>query len=341
MRLSPGQSNARFFQMYAKSAKFLIPIFAVCVSLAASAENISEEKRQIVTQASEQIADHYVNEAARQEMAAALLARMETARFANLESEAFAEALTELLRELSRDIHMRVLFDPTRFEALRSDGDIKDEEAAYWLTVGRKANFGVGKFEWLPGQIGYLEFNSFWTGEQAYRNVSAAAELLQSARAIILDLRRNKGGESDMVRYLVSFFIDNPESILLSTLYDGMTGKTTHDYSVSDLPVARLTERPLFVLISDRTFSAGEAFAEHVRNFELGTLVGTQTAGAAHTVELIPLQYGYVLSLSTGRSLHAVTNEDWEGKGVTPHVLSTSDEALEVAIDLARKAIEE
>jgi C-terminal processing protease CtpA/Prc len=142
-----------------------------------------------------------------------------------------------------------------------------------------------------------------------------------------------------MVTYLTSILLDDAEPRLLGTLFDGMSGETLSEYSVTGLTARSLADKPLYVLIDDRTYSAGEAFAQHVKNFHLGTLVGQTTAGAAHTVELLPIEEGFVLTLSTGRVEHALTGEDWEGTGVQPQVVTEPGDALKTAQELAQRAL--
>jgi hypothetical protein len=97
------------------------------------------------------------------------------------------------------------------------------------------------------------------------------------------------------------------------------------------LPAGRLKGKPLYVLIDGQTASAAEAFAYDVQQFHLGELIGAKTVGAANNNKLVPIAPGFVLSVSYGRPLHAVSEGNWEGKGVAPNVEVPPGQALEVA----------
>jgi C-terminal processing protease CtpA/Prc len=262
-------------------------------------------------------------------------------RYDGLDSTELAAGLTDDLRKISNDKHMRVQFSPERYEALSHGQSAPElaEEIQYWEQQAIANHYGIAEVRQLDGNIGYLKLTSFWVGDEAYRYMDSALTLLKHDDALIFDLRKNKGGESAMVTYLTSILLNDSEPRLLGTMFDGMSGETTLEYSVTGLTKLSLADKPLYVLLSDKTYSAGEAFAQHVRNFHLGTLVGQTTAGAAHTVELLPIDEGFVLTLSTGRVEHALTGEDWEGVGVHPHVITEPDDALQTARDLAQREL--
>jgi len=284
------------------------------------------------------IRQHYVIVESRPRIAGQLDGKLLAGDYAGLAGAALADALTSDLQSLSADRHLRVQYNPARSRALQHTDDADPQaEARYWAGQAVAHHFGIGAVRQFDGNVGYLELTSFWTGDEALRYLDAALTLLRHDDAVILDLRGNKGGESEMVRYLASIFLNDREPRLLDTIFDGMSGTVEREYSSPEPLSALFAGKPLYVLIGPRTFSAGEAFAQHVRNFRLGTLVGATTAGAAHTVELLPLADGYVLSLPTGQTRHAVTGDSWEGKGVQPHVETAPDEARTVALQLARK----
>jgi hypothetical protein len=91
----------------------------------------------------------------------------------------------------------------------------------------------------------------------------------------------------------------------------------------------------LYVLINGQTASAAEAFAYDVQQFHLGELVGAKTVGAANNNKLVPVAPDFILSVSYGRPLHAVSGGNWEGSGVAPDVDTPPEQALEVAQERA------
>ncbi|MFC1719550.1 S41 family peptidase [Pseudomonadota bacterium] len=300
-----------------------------------------DQVSSVVNQVVESIRSHYVLVDKRAEISGFLESQLTDYRYDNLDQVELAARLTDDLRKISNDKHMRVQYSPERYGALSHGQSASElaEEIQYWEQQAIKSHYGIAEVRQLDGHIGYLKLTGFWTGDEAHQYMDSALTLLRHDDALIFDLRGNKGGESEMVTYLTSILLDDSEPRLLGTLFDGMSGETISEYSVTGLTMQSLADKSLYVLINDRTYSAGEAFAQHVKNFHLGTLVGQTTAGAAHTVELLPIEEGFVLTLSTGRVEHALTGEDWEGTGVEPQVITEPGDALRAAQELAQREL--
>jgi C-terminal processing protease CtpA/Prc len=97
--------------------------------------------------------------------------------------------------------------------------------------------------------------------------------------------------------------------------------------------------RPVYLLISKRTFSAAEAFAYDLQALGRAVVVGEPSGGGAHPFEYRRVGTHFVLSLPEGRSINPVTGKDWEGVGVQPDVVVPEAQALEKAQELARERI--
>jgi C-terminal processing protease CtpA/Prc len=87
--------------------------------------------------------------------------------------------------------------------------------------------------------------------------------------------------------------------------------------------------KPVFVLASERTVSAGEALAFHMQNLGLGALVGETTAGAANITNIVPLDHGFQIAVPYARG----EGTTWEGLGVTPDIGGPGDDALKLALE--------
>lgn len=96
---------------------------------------------------------------------------------------------------------------------------------------------------------------------------------------------------------------------------------------------------PIYYLISRRTASAAEALGLGLKSSHRATLVGETTAGAGYFGGVFDVgDPAFQAWISTGRTYDPVSGWDWEGKGVRPDVEARTDEALAVALDLARRA---
>jgi hypothetical protein len=93
----------------------------------------------------------------------------------------------------------------------------------------------------------------------------------------------------------------------------------------------KLTDIPVYVLTSAKTFSAAESLTYILKHMERATIVGEITRGGAHPGGQIALTEGFVVWMPTGRSINPVTNSNWEGTGVVPHIAVPDEAALKTA----------
>ena len=80
---------------------------------------------------------------------------------------------------------------------------------------------GFASYELLDGQIGYIDLRVFSGDAASKASADEAMMALEGARAVILDLRQNRGGAPFMVRYLSAFFFAEPAH-LVTTMMRGM-----------------------------------------------------------------------------------------------------------------------
>ncbi|MET0717953.1 MAG: S41 family peptidase [Pseudoxanthomonas sp.] len=241
----------------------------------------------------------------------------------------FADRITSDLREVSDDRHLSLRVDATAYSAAKAEPGDDAGEDAYYRGLAERSNHGLSELKVLPGNIRYLRITGFqWIDDETGVVYDAAMRFLHGGDAVVIDLRNNGGGSHGAVRYLVSHFLD-PDTLELSFLEGSKppSQSRTLDY----LPAGRLKGKPLYVLINGQTASAAEAFAYDVQQFHLGELIGAKTVGAANNNKLVPIAPGFILSVSYGRPLHAVSGGNWEGKGVAPDVEVPPEQALEVA----------
>jgi len=91
---------------------------------------------------------------------------------------------------------------------------------------------------------------------------------------------------------------------------------------------------PVYVLVSDWTFSGGEEFAYDVQALERGVLIGEVTGGGANPTGPAELGPGFGASMPWGRAENPYTKTNWEGVGVKPDVAVPDEEALRVALEM-------
>ena len=81
------------------------------------------------------------------------------------------------------------------------------------LAVQEEANFSFERVEYLAGNIGYLKFNGFADPNYAGDTVAAAMNFLANTRALIIDLRQNRGGNPAMANLVASYLLSGESPV--------------------------------------------------------------------------------------------------------------------------------
>ncbi len=249
----------------------------------------------------------------------------------------FADRITKDLRDVAHDEHLSLSVNPSAYAAALAPpkGDTGEESFLHRHAI--RDHHGLAEMKILPGNIRYLKITLFeWVPDETGAIYDEAMRFLKDGDAWIIDLRGNAGGESAATHYLISHFLDP------GTLdYTYFAGSKTPEQSLAldYLPAGRLKGKPLYVLIDGGVGSAAEAVAYNIQQFKLGELVGATTVGAANNNQLLPIAPNFILSISYGRPLHAISNTNWEGVGIKPTVECAPAQAVDVAQLLALKRL--
>lgn len=229
---------------------------------------------------------------------------------ASADPAAFSARVTEILQGETRDKHMRVRKRVPNFDT-------------------PTANHGIQKVERLSGNIGYLRVDRFYQAEESRQAFEAALDQLGPCKAMVVDLRENHGG-SDANVLLASYFL--PERTLLNRLvwrkHDPM------DFWAGPSSRPELVQVPVYVLVSRKTFSAGEGFAYGLQQRKRAVIVGEPTGGGANPNRFFPVGNDLEVSISIGRTVNPVSGINWEGVGVQPDVAVPADQALDKVLAL-------
>lgn len=306
----------------------------------------ADRRRSLIETVREKLAEIYPFEEIAERTRAGLLAHLESGRYETVTSPAaFASRVSADMEELSRDRHLDLIYDPelaAELLALARKEVPTGELPASEVEHARWENFGFRELRFLDGGVGYLDLRFFFAARHGGATAVAAMNFLAEAKAVIIDLRRNGGGWDDMVTLLAGYFAspEEPETlaILQSTLDDGYFASVVPAF----VPGRKLTDRPVYLLLSRNTASAAEAFAgilDHLN--EEVILVGEATAGAENPVERIPLDEEWVLKIPCFRKLYFGGRSGWEGRGLTPELEVEAERALETAHRHALRALAE
>lgn len=172
---------------------------------------------------------------------------------------------------------------------------------------------------------GYLRVPSFTVEEG---KLDDQVRKIRESRALIIDLRLNRGGSRDVLTHLAGCFEAEP-----SILAEVERRKKTEQLKIT--PQRTTLGIPLFILVDSETASAAEMFARHFQQNGRAKVVGDTTSGRVNEAKLFPHRSGideivpYAVEVAVGRVAFP-GGEELEGRGVTPDqpCIPTSDDQV-------------
>ena len=248
----------------------------------------------------------------------------------------FATKLTEDLQAVSHDKHLRVRYSNQAIPERGPQREPTAEEREQRRRDLTWVNHGFGKVERLPGNIGYLEFFNFADEELGADTVAAAMNFINGTDALIIDMRKNGGGNPAMVA-LVCSYLFGPEPVHLNDLYWREGNRTDEFWTKKEVAGKRYLNKDVYVLTSKRTFSGAEEFTYNLKNLKRATIIGETTGGGAHPGGGFRINEHFGVFVPTGRAISPITKTNWEGTGVAPDISVPADQALLVARLMAMK----
>lgn len=248
--------------------------------------------------------------------------------------EALADRLTTDLRAIGQDKHLTIWYAPPTDGSEVQTGPTEEQ----MRHVMEARAFGVSHIARLPGNIGYLRLDFFIAAPDAAPIANATMTLLHGSDALILDLRANHGGSPDMVDQLISYFVESRIQLTSIVWRDGGTTHVDEQWTSAEVSGPRFLHRPIYVLTSANTFSAGEQFSYDLKTLKLAMIVGETTGGGANpSNKPHPLGAGFDAFIPNGQAKNPITHANWEGVGVAPDIPAKASDALVTAYVQALK----
>lgn len=324
------------------------PALAAQLAEAAPAPLDAAQKRHVVEVFAAALEQHYVFPDVGLRYAARLREQLRLGAYDRLtDASGFARQVTADLQAVSPDRHLAMI--PSS-RAGRRGPDAADAP----LSTRTSGPPGLEETRMI-GDVAYLRFNQFPGGASA-GDARAFLRAHADARAVVIDSRPNRGGRLDEMNAILPLLFARPSRLYRMEMRAGAetpfqavpmvhpaAGSATlqrWDHTiVPDTAERRLQSVPLYYLVSRRTASAAEALALGLKSTRRATLIGETTAGAGYFGGVFPVGDPALQAwISTGRTFDPDTGWDWEGKGIRPDVEAPVDDALTVALDLARRA---
>ena len=316
----------------------------LAVTAAAAGAAVAQQPAALDAAARQQVIDGaiahmqraYIFEDVAEKMAAALRAHAAAGAYDEITAgPEFASVLTKHLQDVSRDKHLRIIFEPAGIGARQAPATA--EERTRRMQAERRGNFGIHRVERLDGNVGYIELRGFSGSPDAEAAVTAAMNFLSNTDALIFDLRRNGGGSPVTIGFISSYLFDKP--VHLNDFYVRETDRRQSFHTTEAVSGKRYGQsKPVYVLTSNRTFSAAEEFTYNLKNLKRATIVGETTGGGAHPGGVRRITDHFGIWLPTGRAINPITGTNWEGVGIAPDIAVDPAEALPAAhLDALKK----
>ena len=178
------------------------------------------------------------------------------------------------------------------------------------------------------GYIGITEFDDV-TDDQF---LSALDELKEEGmQDLVVDLRNNGGGLVDVTCNILDELL--PEGLIVYT--EDKYGNRQEEYSDAE----HYFDGKMAVLVNGNSASASKIFAGAIKDYGVGTLIGTQTFGKGIVQSLFPLSDGSAIKITVSRYYTPAGNNIHE-VGIAPDIVldkdteSADDNQLQKAIEV-------
>lgn len=182
----------------------------------------------------------------------------------------------------------------------------------------------------LENNIGYIRISNFEAG-CSDETKNAIEQLISSgATSFVFDLRNNPGGLLSELTDLLDYLL--PEGKLLISI-DKAGNETV---KTSDKVCLKYK---MAVIVNENTYSAAEFFAAAMKEYNWGTVIGTQTTGKARSQVTIELSDGSAVHISTHKYLTPDRVDLSEAGGVKPDIIPEAAPEGDAALNTAIKTL--
>ena len=182
--------------------------------------------------------------------------------------------------------------------------------------------------EMLEDNIGYIAITSF--DDVTTEQFMTALDTLESQgmEALIVDLRNNGGGLVSSVCAILDRLL--PEGLIVYT--EDKYGNREEEFSDAE----NYFDKPMAVLVNGNSASASEIFAGAIKDYGIGTLVGTTTYGKGIVQKIYPLSDGTAVKLTVSK-YYTPNGNNIHGTGIEPDVTVELDEDLMYEVEIPKE----
>ncbi len=204
-------------------------------------------------------------------------------------------------------------------------------------------NIGYGN---LPNNLLYINIKGTDGLNEVEKKMEAITQLAASSQGVVIDIRGFYGGYDPVSQYLAGCFASSNELYMTTKKRNGSAHSDfTETFEWYVEPQFEPFSKPIIVLTSRFTQSAGETFDLAIKQFDHVKTLGDTTAGSFSDNPNFDLPNGWMISVSVG-DYRAANGKSYEGIGLAPDeflvnskddLLANKDIVLEKAIELLKK----
>lgn len=300
--------------------KILFLTSSFLVSFSGYAQLSAEQKKQTINSALEIINTKYVSSTIIPELNREIVQNYSKGKYDTISTGMeFAFQLTQDLQKISKDQHLKILFNTNEkiFDQGDKKQDLSGDQKMKNLMV--ENNYSIKTKDILKGNIGYLNIPVFGPLRECADTIVAAINYVKNTNALIIDLRECRGSlDENTIPFIFSYFFKEP--IHIDNFYIRETNKTKQFWTYGYVPGSLYLDKPIYVLTSGKTFSGGEAFAYNLQQLKRGIIIGEVTRGGANPSELQKINSNFSITVPYATSINPISMTNWENVGVKPDV---------------------
>lgn len=297
--------------------------FTLSFSVAGHAQPSEADKNAAIQTISKHIAENYVDQSKGGQIASHILMANHKGEFKKAADwQQFNQMVTKSLQEFSGDRHLYVKQDAQIVNEIKTSASDSQQ-----MNTGDKPsvnNYGFQETKIVGNNIGYIKLSEITINKQSLPVLQSTMQKVENTDALIIDLRDNKGGGSEIGSMLESYFLPQGTPLLE---FMSRAGTQTIDSAIATPGKAKYN-KPVYILINKNTASAAEAFAFVLKNQKRAKIVGERSAGAANRNDWYVVNDENYISVSTAATYLPGTQISWEGEGVQPDIKVKNDDAL-------------
>lgn len=221
--------------------------------------------------------------------------------------------------------------EPVRIEVKDFDGKV-ERYSIYrepWIMEEEMLTGKPLEFRVVAKNTGYLKINNFVGSNSIRSDFDSIYEKILLTDALIIDVRENMGGWTDISQYILKHFANkpfktgkwrSPENIAAHRSWgSNIEWFESGEYEVAPFTDKVIYTRPIVLLADESTFSCAEDFCADFLTMKRGKIVGSKTAGSSGNPLMVKLPGEGVALICTKQDFFP-DGREYVGFGIDPDI---------------------